>query len=93
MNDDRADYVTFIARHLDLWRENETDLQNTLTDLANEIVTREERLAETVDTLERADLADEIASRVDQLGPLLARLDGTRRDIHIAEQLAALLAS
>ena len=88
-----ADDLTFIARRLDLWRENEIDLHVALTDLANEIVTREERLAETVDILERADLADEIASRVDQLGPLLARLDGTRRDIAIAEQLAALLAS
>jgi hypothetical protein len=88
-----VDDVTFIARRLHLLRENEIDLQLTLDDLADEVLRREARLAETFDTSKRGDLADQIASRVDQLGPLLARLDGTRAEIVLAESLAAWLAS
>ena len=42
------------------------------------------------DPLDRADLADDI--RVDQLGPLRGHLAATRRQLKLAESLAAMLA-
>ena len=87
---DHTDGATFIVHRLHRLTENETDYQLTLDDLADEIIRREARLAETFEPRARADLADEIANRVDQLGPLLARLDATRQEIALAESLLAL---
>jgi hypothetical protein len=86
----RSDDVTFIARRIDRLCENETDHQLALRDLADEIERREARLVEEPYALD--DLAEEIEIRAAQLGPLLSHLRAIRREIALAESLAAMLA-